>query len=152
MFESLVRRVREGWCSFEARLAGRRIPQRLLGRMGERRAAWFYRLRGYRIAGRNIRFPDGEIDLVVRRGRMVVIAEVKTRQSRTAGEGYDAVDRRKREQLVRLADRYLAGSRPAELRYDVLSLYWTGRRFVVSHFADAFRPTSDARRPWQWRA
>ena len=105
---------------------------------------------------RNVRSRDGEIDLVVRRGRTLVIAEVKTRQSTVAGEGVDAVDRRKREQLVRLADRYLAlmkeSMKDVELRYDVLSLFWNGRRFVVTHFPDAFRPVSDPREPWKWRA
>src|SRR5205823_3968099 len=82
-------------------IASERIDARELGRRGERRAAWFYRLRGYRIVARNVRSRDGEIDLVVRRGRMLVIAEVKARQSTAAGEGFDAVDRRTREQLQR---------------------------------------------------
>jgi putative endonuclease len=129
-----------------------RLDSRELGRRGERRAAWFYRLRGYRVVARNVRLRDGEIDLVVRRGRTLVIVEVKTRQSTTAGEGFDSVDRAKREQLVRLADQYVANLRDIELRYDVLSLFWNGRRFVVTHFADAFRPESDERQPWKWRA
>ena len=122
-----------------------------LGRAGERRAAWFYRLRGYRILGRNVRLRSGEIDLVVRRGRTVVIAEVKTRQSLAAGEGHEAVDRRKRERLIRLGDEYAQRKGVEQLRYDVLSLFWNGRRFVVTHYADAFRPVADARMPWRWR-
>lgn len=122
-----------------------------LGRLGERRAAWFYRLRGYSILGRNVHMKNGEIDLVVRRGRALVFVEVKTRQSLAAGEGYEAVDRAKQLQLVRLADEYLAKhAHRGDIRYDVLSLYWTGLRFIVSHFGDAFRPVSDARRPWKW--
>jgi putative endonuclease len=125
-----------------------------LGRLGEWRAALFYLMRGYWIAGRNVRLSRGEIDIVARRGRTLVVAEVKTRQSLFAGEGFEAVDRRKREKLIALAGEYLACHRLAgvELRYDVLSLYWTGWRFVVSHYADAFRPVADARRPWKWTA
>ena len=123
-----------------------------LGRAGERRAAWFYRLRGYRILERNLRLKSGEIDLVVRRGRTVVIAEVKTRQSLAAGEGYEAVDRRKRERLIRLGEEYANRYHAARLRYDILSLHWNGRRFEVSHYADAFRPVADSRQPWKWRA
>ncbi|MGZ5477246.1 MAG: YraN family protein [Thermoanaerobaculia bacterium] len=122
-----------------------------LGRAGERRAAWFYRLRGYRIAGRNVRLSAGEIDLVARRGRTIAIVEVKTRQSLAAGEGYEAVDRKKRERLVSLATEYTARERNVQIRYDVLSLFWNGRRFVVSHYPDAFRPVADAREPWKWR-
>src|SRR5690242_13083802 len=126
------------------------IPIAQLGARGERRAAWFYRLRGYRIVARNVRLAAGEIDLVVRRGRTLVVAEVKTRQSLVAGEGHEAVDRVKRERLVKLAEQYLQGRTDVQLRYDVLSLYWNGRRFVVSHYPDAFRPVSDPRRPWRW--
>ena len=128
------------------------ILSKNLGRLGESWAAWFYRLRGYSIVERNLRSRDGEIDLVARRGRNVVIVEVKTRQSLGAGEGFEAVDRRKRERLVRLGDRYAAKHPDVQLRYDILSLFWNGWRFAVSHFADAFCPTSDAQRPWQWCA
>lgn len=143
--------------SFTARLVRRWFgPRKLarleLGRRGERRAAWFYRLRGYTVVDRNVRLPAGEIDLIVRRGRTIVIAEVKTRQSLTAGEGHEAVNRRKRERMIRLGDQYAARHPEAQLRYDIVSIFWTGRRFVVTHFADAFRPVADAQRPWIWRA
>ena len=130
----------------------RRIATSDLGRAGERRAAWFYRLRGYRIVDRNVRFKGGEIDLVVRRRSTLVIAEVKTRQSLAAGEGWVAVDQTKRERMIRLATRYAARHPGTQIRYDVLSLFWNGRRFLVSHYADAFRPVADARQPWKWRS
>jgi len=120
--------------------------------MGERRAAWYYRLRGYSILERNLRLSAGEIDLVVKRGATVVIAEVKTRQSDVAGEGHEAVNRKKRERMIKLGDQYAAKHPEAQLRYDILSLRWTGRRFIVSHYEDAFRPVADAQRPWIWRA
>ena len=123
-----------------------------LGARGERRAAWFYRLRGYRVVARNVRLHSGEIDLVLRRGRTIVIAEVKTRQSLAAGEGFEAVDARKREKLIRLAGEFVRGDRDVRIRYDVVSLFWNGRRFIVSHYADAFRPVSDVYAPWRWRA
>jgi putative endonuclease len=132
-----------------ALLTPRPLPARQLGTMGERRAAWFYRLRGYTILERNARLPAGEIDLVVKRGAVIVIAEVKTRQG--AWEGHEAVDRRKRERLIRLGDQYATRHPEAQLRYDILSLHWTGWRFIVKHYADAFRPVADAREPWRWR-
>ena len=69
------------------------MDSRELGRRGERRAAWFYRLRGYSIVARNVRLRNGEIDLIVRRRRVLAFVEVKARQSLAAGEGYEAVDR-----------------------------------------------------------
>jgi len=127
------------------------MNSRELGRRGERRAVWFYRLRGYSIVARNERLRGGEIDLVVRRGSVLAFVEVKTRQSLTAGEGYESVDRAKQLQMIRLADEYLARHRHlGDIRYDILSLYWTGLRFVIRHFPDAFQPVSDPRQPWKW--
>jgi putative endonuclease len=51
------------------------------GRDGETRAAWFLRLKGWRILDRRVRTPAGEVDLVVRRGNLVAFVEVKTRAS-----------------------------------------------------------------------
>ncbi len=130
----------------------RTIPIAKLGAMGERRAAWFYRLRGYRILERNLRTKAGEVDLVVRRGNTVVVAEVKTRQTLIAGEGHEAVDQRRRERMIRIGDIVAANDPNVQLRYDILSIYWTGRRFVVTHYADAFQPIADAHSPWKWRA
>lgn len=128
-----------------------RIAARALGPKGERRAAWFYRLRGYRVLARNVRLGAGEIDLVVQRWKTIAIVEVKTRQTDAFGEGYEAVDRRKRERLIRLGDRYAARHPEARLRYDVVSLFWTGWRFRITYLPDAFRPVADERYPWIWR-
>jgi len=123
-----------------------------LGRMGEQQAEWFYRLRGYSIVARNARSQAGEVDLIVRRGSTLAIVEVKTRQTRVAGEGHEAVNRRKRDRLIRLGDYYAARYPDALLRYDIVSIFWNGWRFEVSHYEDAFQPVADPRRPWILRA
>lgn len=51
------------------------------GREGERRAAWWLWLRGWRILDRRVRTPAGEVDLVVRKGNLIAFVEVKTRAS-----------------------------------------------------------------------
>lgn len=124
-------------------------PDRL-GRAGESRAALGYRLRGYAIVERNVRFDDGEIDLVARRGNVLAIVEVKTRTSTVRGEPWEAVGAAKRRKLVSLARRYLARRRPGDVRvrFDVVSVLWTGFRFRVERFEDAFRPEVDENRPW----
>lgn len=124
-----------------------------LGRRGERRAFWYYLLRGYRVVARNVRFDIGEIDLVVRRRRLLVFVEVKSRQQDLAGAPHESVTGEKRRRLIRLAERFALKHRldDCEIRFDVLSLFWTGSRFRVEHFADAFRPLADERRPWKWQ-
>ena len=41
------------------------------GRRAEAQAAWWLRLKGYRILARGFRVPAGEIDLIARRGRVL---------------------------------------------------------------------------------
>lgn len=57
------------------------------GRRAETIAAWWLRLKGWRILGRRVRTPVGEIDLVARRGRTLAFVEVKAR----AGEAAAAI-------------------------------------------------------------
>jgi putative endonuclease len=60
------------------------------GRRGETLAAWYLRLKGWRIVARRVKTPRGELDLVARRGRMVAFVEVKWRN--TAAELDLAID------------------------------------------------------------
>jgi putative endonuclease len=54
------------------------------GRWGERRAAWWLRLQGWRILDQRVRQRAGEIDLIARRGRTTAFIEVKTRATAAA--------------------------------------------------------------------
>lgn len=62
----------------EGRLERKRRAERY-GRSSELLAVLALRLRGYRILIRRFRCPQGEIDIVARRGRTLSIVEVKAR-------------------------------------------------------------------------
>lgn len=111
-----------------------------LGRAGEDLAAEALRSRGYRILERNYRCPLGEIDCVALHRGTVVFLEVKTRSGPAYGPPHEAVDRRKRRKLTRLAQ-YFVRERRLEgvpLRFDVVAVVWDGPAPRVEVFENAF--------------
>jgi putative endonuclease len=68
----------------------------------------FYRLRGYRILGANVRAGGNELDIVVRRGRRLVVCEVKARSSSDYGDPWEAVGPEKQRRLRRAAEGWIA--------------------------------------------
>ena len=85
-------------------------------------AAW-YDAQGYEVVDRNWRCREGEIDLIVRPQReLVVVCEVKTRSTAAFGAPAEAVTHAKRQRLRHLAAKWLDGDapfRPREIRFDV---------------------------------
>ena len=90
------------------------------GRHGERIAAWWLRLQGWRIVGERVRTGRGEIDLVARRGKTLTFVEVKTRGDPAALAL--AIDDYRLRRVVAAAEallpRYGAGAE--EIRIDVM--------------------------------
>lgn len=60
-----------------------RLGAELFGRRGETLAAWYLRLKGYRIVATRVKTPVGEIDLIARRFGTTAFIEVKARQARS---------------------------------------------------------------------
>jgi putative endonuclease len=100
-------------------------PRRILGREGEAMAADWYTDHGYQVVVANWRCRDGEIDLIVRRARLFVFCEVKTRSSTAFGAPIEAVTRTKQMRLRRLAAKWLEEDcplHPSAVRFDVVSI------------------------------
>ncbi len=86
-----------------------------LGREGEAQAALFLETRGYRIIARNVRVDRIEIDLIARRGGLLVFVEVKSRRASCHGDAAEAVDERKQRRIRRGAHAWLS-TKPVEAR------------------------------------
>ena len=76
------------------------------GRRAERLAAWWLRLKGWRILAVRARTPVGEVDLVARRGRILAFIEVKARASEAEADW--ALDDYRLRRVVRAAEALLA--------------------------------------------
>jgi len=116
--------------------------RRDLGREGENRAAAFLEHRGFGILARNVRAGGVELDLIVRRGTLVAIVEVKARRSGDYGMPEEAVDARKQARLVRggaawLREARLRGVR--RVRFDVVACLETSDgTWQLRHWEGAF--------------
>jgi putative endonuclease len=96
------------------------------GRIGEDIACSLFKENSLRILDRNVRYPNGEIDIIALDGATLVFAEVKWRRNDARGTPAEAVTPRKRFRVVRAARRWLvenparAGAR--EVRFDVVAI------------------------------
>ena len=111
-----------------------------LGKTGENLAAQFLQRKGYQILERNYRKYRGEIDLIARDGNCLVFVEVKTARSREFGHPVLKVDRRKREQLGKIAMAYYQEHEleDQESRFDVVTVVFRGGKAEIEHFENAF--------------
>ena len=95
-----------------------------MGAEGEDLSAAWYEAHGYRVVARNWRCPEGELDLVLHRGRTVVFCEVKTRSSLALGSPLEAVTAVKQRRIRRLAAEWLrqTDGRASQVRFDVAAV------------------------------
>jgi putative endonuclease len=95
-----------------------------LGRYGEEIAARHLESDGFVVLERNWRCELGELDIVARDGRVLVVCEVKTRRNHRHGSPLEAVTERKLHRVERLGLRWMAerGVRPSTMRVDVVSV------------------------------
>ena len=81
---------------------------RRLGPEAERRVRRHFRLRGYVILDANAWVGGYELDLVVRRGRTVVVCEVKARSGPAYGDPLEAIGPEKARRVRQAAETWLA--------------------------------------------
>ena len=85
----------------------RRQGAERLGRRAESIAAWYLRLKGYRILARRYRTPLGEIDLVAKRGQTLAFVEVKARTSQEQGSALETITPNKLRHLHYTAESFM---------------------------------------------
>lgn len=109
-----------------------------LGAYGESLAAEYLQKLGYSILERNFKKKQGDIDLVVKEGKTLVVVEVKTRISDEYGPPEDAITARKISMLRRSVEYYLAIHQIAynSIRIDVIAIMLNADRSLQSlkHF------------------
>ncbi|MCS6947766.1 MAG: YraN family protein [Steroidobacteraceae bacterium] len=110
------------------------------GSAAEARAAQLLQAAGYRVLLRNWRCRYGELDLIARRGDVLLIVEVRQRASANFGGAAASIDWRKRSRLRRAALHFLRCHpqlRHLRMRFDAVTLDGGAAPQWIAHAFDA---------------
>ena len=115
--------------------------RRARGDAAEERACRHLDRSGFTIVERKYRTKGGEIDIVARKGDVLVFVEVRSREVPGFGTPEESVTPAKRRRIVAAARRYLSNVPPSswrEARFDVIAIEGSGDAAVLRHYPAAF--------------
>jgi putative endonuclease len=115
--------------------------RRAQGDAAEERACRHLDRSGFAIVERNYRTMGGEIDIVARKGDVLVFVEVRSLEVPGFGTPEESVTPAKRRRIVHAARQYLSNVPPSswrEARFDVIAIEGSGDAAVLRHFPAAF--------------
>ena len=101
------------------------MNKRQVGTQYESMAVQYLTEAGYHILERNFRCRTGEIDIIAKDGAYLVFVEVKYRASAACGSALEAVDYRKQQSILRVAQYYMVShgyGTQTNCRFDVVAI------------------------------
>ncbi len=108
-----------------------------LGILAEFKAAKLMESKGYQILDVNVNYPKiGELDIVCKKGRTIVIVEVKYRSTEEMGDPVESVTKSKVRKIIKATEKYILdnGLSNMEIRFDIIA----DRDGIQEHIEDAF--------------
>jgi putative endonuclease len=111
-----------------------------LGKRGEDLAHRYLQRAGFQVVARNYKpGDDSEVDIVARRGELLVFVEVKTRNSDEHSAPERNIDVEKERHILRAAKAFAtrAGIEWDKVRFDVISIVMNNPP-TLAHYQDAF--------------
>ncbi|MFT5102454.1 MAG: putative endonuclease [Candidatus Latescibacterota bacterium] len=110
-----------------------------LGILGENIAASYLLKHGYSVLARNFVFQKAEIDIIASKDKMLVIVEVKTRNSDFFGDPQSFVTASKIKLLIKAANEYIVmNDIELEVRFDIIAILKNQHLETVEHIENAF--------------
>ena len=111
-----------------------------LGKIGEQLAKDFLSRKGYKIVAQNYYYDKAEVDIIAQKEpEIIVIVEVKTRNSDYFGDPQDFVKPSKIKLLVKAANEYVVSNDlDVEVRFDIIAVLKNKTIEQVKHFENAF--------------
>lgn len=109
------------------------------GVVGEQMATRYLEDQGYVILDRNYRRGHKEVDIIALDHGELAVVEVKTRTTDTFLAPEQAVDHRKRQNIIRVANDYVRRNHRTEpVRFDIIAIVGSGADAEIRHTKNAF--------------
>ena len=123
------------------------INRAYVGMMGEIYAARYLVRKGWSLVSANYKSRFGEIDLIVRKRKILVFVEVKTRSPDSMFSPRETVDYQKQTKIVKTAMLFLQKEeyRKCQPQFDVIEVildeesYWNEKKAIIHHYPNAFQ-------------
>ena len=119
------------------------MNKRELGSWGEQQAAKYLRRRGYSILDMNYSCRFVEIDIIAKKRKFVVFAEVKLRRNADFAQAKEFVTFSKQQRIIRTAQIWLCENETElQPRFDVIEIYapeGMNGKIDIKHTEDAFQ-------------
>ncbi len=111
------------------------------GENAEQAACEFLSSKQLKLVERNIRYPFGEIDLLMQDGKELVFVEVRFRRNQNFGGGIESVTLSKQKKMANAAQAWLSSHKQwanAGCRFDVVAVDWHQDAFRFDWIKSAF--------------
>jgi putative endonuclease len=131
--------VKFRFASAKERSVESRQEAKEFGETGEQMAARYLEEQGYVSLDRNYRRGHKEVDIIALDHGELAVVEVKTRTSEGVFAAEQAVDHRKRQNIIRVANNYMRRYHRTEpLRFDIIAIVGSGVNAEIRHTKNAF--------------
>ena len=110
-----------------------------LGRRAEESVAEYLQKKGFEIVARNERVGHLEIDIIAKKGSLLIFCEVRSRTNDAWMTPAQTLNKTKLERLRRAATQWLISTRfsVVEVRFDVASVVFDVPQGRIDYFEDA---------------
>lgn len=118
------------------------MNNKITGDLGEKLACEYLIKNNYTILETNFTTKIGEIDIIAKEDDIVVFVEVKTRKGSKYGRPHEAVNYKKMQKIIKVAENYILykNKDDVQYRFDIIEVL-LNEASKINHIKDAF---------WAW--
>ena len=110
-----------------------------LGHKGEQLAVEFLTKKGYAIIKQNFRFDRAEVDIIALKDDMLVVVEVKARNTNEFGNPQDFLKPKQINRIIKAVDHYITlNALTYEVRFDIIAILKDESEYKIEHLKNAF--------------